>query len=92
MVATLARNGLSGEGLVPKDVAVFANQSFDYVIALCNHAHEECPGLAGADKIHWTFPSPTEIADEAGRNHAFEDVFQGLANRIRLLVIVDEHA
>ena len=92
LVATLARNRVSTDGLVSNDVAILAAQSFDYVIALCDHAHEQCPPLAGADKIHWRFPNPTGIADVPTRNRAFEDLFQGLANRIRLLIIVNEHA
>ncbi len=34
-IQTLSRNNISSEGLVPKDVATFSGQSFDYVITLC---------------------------------------------------------
>ena len=42
-----------------KHVDEFKGQSFDYVITVCDYAHETCPVfLADTHKIHWSFPDP----------------------------------
>src|SRR5262249_7705230 len=79
IASTLALTGVSSDNLVANDVDAFAGDSFDYVIALCDHVHESCPTLPGPETIHWTFPDPAEIGDEARQDRAFHDVFQGLA-------------
>src|SRR5437762_4882880 len=44
------------DDLRPKDVSVFVGQVFDYVITVCDRAHEQCPVFPGAEMIHWSFP------------------------------------
>jgi protein-tyrosine-phosphatase len=87
-IETLQRNHVRVEGLVTKDVAMFAEQRFDFVISLCDRSHERPSVLQGADMIYWRFPDPTQHADEAVKVRAFEDVFRGLERRIRLLIAV----
>jgi protein-tyrosine-phosphatase len=87
---TIARHQLSTDGLAPKPLSRFAGESFEYVITLCERAREQCTALPGADTIHWTFADPTAEPDETLRRRAFEDLFQTLSTRIRLLLIVDE--
>ena len=87
---TITRHHLAADGLVPKPLSRFEGESFDYVITLCERAREQCAALPGADTIHWTFGDPTAEPDEALRRRAFEDLFQELSTRIRLLLIVDE--
>jgi len=76
-------------GLRPKDVSTFAGEPFDYVVTVCDRAFEQCPMFPGADMIHWSFPDPAE-AQGAAQARAFNDVFNGLSRRIRLLIAVDE--
>lgn len=87
---TIAQHHLSADGLVPKPLSRFDGESFDYVITLCERARELCPAPPGADTSHWTFADPTAEPDTALRRRAFEDLFQTLSTRIRLLLIVDE--
>lgn len=48
--------GVSTEGLHPKPVSTFADQSFDFVITLCDKAHQECQSLPStAEPIAWNF-------------------------------------
>jgi len=43
-----------------KHVDVFAGQSFDYVITVCDHARETCPIFpASTVQLHRDFPDPT---------------------------------
>jgi protein-tyrosine-phosphatase len=86
---TLERMRTPGEGLLPKDVSAFAGQSFDYVITVCDRAQEQCPVFPGADMIHWSFPDPAD-APPVDQERAFGEVYQGLAQRIRLLIVVSE--
>jgi protein-tyrosine-phosphatase len=87
---TLARRQVNSDGLRPKDVSTFAGESFDYVITVCDRAREQCPVMPGAEMIHWSFPDPAEVEDESKRKRAFDEVFQGLSQRIRLLIVVSE--
>jgi arsenate reductase len=42
-----------------KHVDEFKDQSFDYVITVCDHAKESCPlYLKASKKLHWSFPDP----------------------------------
>jgi len=76
-------------GLRPKDVATFLGQEFDYVITVCDRALEQCPVFPGADMIHWSFSDPAE-ASASRQRRAFNDVFNGLSQRIRLLLAVSD--
>ncbi len=89
-IQTLERKSVPVDGLTPKDVATFAGQPFDYVITLCDRAREHCPRFDFAEMMHWTFPDPAQVAEPADRRRAFEEVFSGLSQRVRFLIIVDE--
>ncbi len=47
---------------MPKNVEVFTNESFDYVITVCNGAKETCPVFTGKVKhrLHIGFDDPAE--------------------------------
>jgi protein-tyrosine-phosphatase len=84
----LRRNLVPIDGLTTKALSIFASQTFDFVISLCDRQREQPSILEGADTIYWTFPDPAEHADETARARAFEEVFRGLERRIRLLIAV----
>ena len=51
--------GVPTEGLHSKSVSAFVDQSFDFVITLCDKAHQECRNLpATTDTIAWDFEDP----------------------------------
>ncbi len=87
-VETLRRNKVPAHGLMPKDVSTFGDQSFDYVITVCDRAREECPVMPSAEMIHWSFADPAEETDRDKQSRAFTHVFVGLEKRIRLLLAV----
>jgi protein-tyrosine-phosphatase len=89
-IETLRRHSVPVDGLTPKDVATFAGQSFDYVITLCDRAREHCPRFDFAETMHWTFQDPAQILDDVSRQRAFDQLFSGLSQRVRYLIIVDE--
>jgi arsenate reductase len=51
--------GIDISGARSKNMDEFADQSFDYVITLCDSANEECPlFFGGVQKIHMGFDDP----------------------------------
>ncbi|MDW8396008.1 MAG: arsenate reductase ArsC [Anaerolineae bacterium] len=67
-----------------KSSAEFLDQPFDYVITVCDAAAETCPSFPGrAQRIHWSFPDPAAVQDEAERMQAFRRVRDGLIERFR---------
>jgi protein-tyrosine-phosphatase len=89
-IATLQHKDVPIDGLAPKDVETFAGQPFDYVITLCDRAREHCPRFDFSETMHWTFRDPAQVADPVARTRAFEEIFAGLSQRVRFLMIVDE--
>ena len=89
-LAILEQHHVSSDGLVPKPVQSFAGQSFDYVITVSDPATEEPPSFAGADVLHWSFADPARAPEGQADPRPFEHLFAGLAQRIRLLMVVAE--
>ena len=63
-----------------KSVTEFLDQSFDYVITVCDQAAEECPIFPGnAKRLHWSFPDPAAVVGSVPeRLQAFRNVRDGL--------------
>lgn len=89
---TLEKHHVPSDGLAPKHLGTFKGQPFDYVITLCDRARERPPEFPGADVIHWTFSDPELNLDEPTNPRPFEQLFGGLAQRIRLLIAVCERS
>lgn len=61
--------------------------SFDYVITLCQRAHETCPGVEGCvDTIHWAVDDPSS----GNRPVNFQLALKDLKTRLMYLVIIEE--
>ncbi|MEK0154995.1 helix-turn-helix domain-containing protein [Arthrobacter oryzae] len=69
------RHGMDLEGRLPRtlDQAV---EGGDFVVTVCDSAHEELPGLGGA---HWSVPDPVR----AGTEEAFEAAFEDISRRVQ---------
>ena len=69
-----------------KDVAVYGNEKFDYVITVCDRAQQECPIFPGAEPIHWGFDDPA--AAPAGRElEMFRRVRDEIKQRLNLFAL-----
>lgn len=71
----------------------FLQQSFDYVITVCDRVKEQCPTFLGdPDDIHWSLPDPAAFEDEDQRWQAFGRVCGELQTRIRHLLCLPHPA
>ncbi|MDV8148072.1 metalloregulator ArsR/SmtB family transcription factor [Arthrobacter sp. B10-11] len=75
------RHGMDLEGCLPRTLDQVA-EGGDFMVTVCDNAHEELPGLAGA---HWSVPDPVRLGTEEAFEAAFADIarrVQGLAPRV----------
>lgn len=74
--------GLSMEGHYPKDVDIFRDESFDFVITVCDHAKENCPIFTGKvnKQLHIGFPDP---ADAMGTTEEILSVYRHVREDIK---------
>jgi protein-tyrosine-phosphatase/DNA-binding transcriptional ArsR family regulator len=79
--------GLDLAGCASKHLEVFAGQSFDWVISLCDRVREVCPEFPGhPETIHWSMANPaTGDADDV-IYPLFQDTAAELATRIEFLL------
>lgn len=61
-VEAMKEIGIDISGGYPKTVDRFLDQSFDYVITVCDHAKETCPVFMGEvkERLHIGFDDPAE--------------------------------
>ena len=74
--------GISLDGAFPKNVDRFINQTFDYVITVCDHAKETCPVFIGkvGKQLHIGFEDPAEAT---GTEEEVMAVFRSVRDEIR---------
>ncbi|MEP0862556.1 MAG: arsenate reductase ArsC [Ignavibacterium sp.] len=67
---------------VPEDVEKYINQSFDYVITVCDNAKETCPVFIGkvGKQLHIGFEDP---ADATGTEEEILSVFRKVRDEIK---------
>jgi arsenate reductase len=64
-----------------KSADEFADQSFDYVITVCDNARETCPVFPGdVKRIHWSFDDPASVEGSEEERLA---VFRRVRDQIR---------
>jgi protein-tyrosine-phosphatase len=72
-----------------KHLNQYCNQTFDYIITVCDRVRESCPVFPeDPERIHWSFPDPALVEDDAARYRAFEQTANQLVTRIRFLLIL----
>ena len=70
-----------------KSMAQFRDETFDYVITVCDRARESCPTFPNdPQEIHWSLPDPICIKDEQERWRTFRQIRRELYTRLQYLL------
>ena len=75
-IAAAQRHGVDLPDATPQSFADVAGDT-DFVITVCDSAHEEL----GSDALHWSIPDPVARGTDA----AFDDAFDEIARRVEQL-------
>ena len=89
-IKTMQENNIDITSHTSKHVDDFINQSFDFVITVCDSAKDSCPVFTGEvkERAHWSFPDPSAGETEEQRIQLFHTVAIELRERIRVWVTV----
>jgi arsenate reductase (thioredoxin) len=72
-----------------KHLTEYQDQSFDYIITVCDREHERCPTFPGdTEGIHWSYPDPVVVVDdEQAQLRAFRKVRDEIRERLHLWIL-----
>lgn len=81
-VKVMKEVGIDVSKAIPKDVANFINDSFDFVVTVCDHAKETCPVFTGKvnKKLHLSFVDP---ADAKGTEEEILNEYREVRDEIK---------
>lgn len=86
-VQVMAEAGVDISRQRSKSVSEFAAAVFDYVVTVCDNAHESCPMFPGSTKIvHVGFDDPPRLAREAATEEEALDHYRRVRDEIRAFV------
>jgi arsenate reductase len=62
-VKVMAEDGVDISGNIPKNVDLYLNEEWDYVITVCDEANEACPFFPGKvnKRLHFGFEDPSNF-------------------------------
>jgi len=74
-IKVMSEIGIDIKNNYPKNVDIFLNEDFDFVITVCDHAKETCPFFSGrvGERLHIGFIDPAEAV---GTEENVLDVFR----------------
>ncbi len=86
-VKVMAEAGVDISGHHSKHLDEVRDIPFDYVVTVCDHAHESCPLFPGKTKvIHVGFDDPPRLAKEAKTEQEALDHYRRVRDEIRRFV------
>ena len=85
-IRTMSELGIDLSGHTSKTLEAFLDESWDYVITVCDSANERCPVFPGkTTRIHWSFDDPSQATGtEQDRLGTFRRIRDEIAARLRL--------
>jgi arsenate reductase len=86
--------GIDASGARSKSVDEYLDQTFDYVVTVCDEARQVCPVFPGVhESLHWGYEDPAEAQDtEEERLAVFRKVFVQIGERVRQFATVTTRA
>lgn len=71
-----------------KHVSELMQIPFDWVITVCDHAHESCPLFPGpVKKLHMSFDDPPFLAEAAGSEEEVVTIYRRVRDEIRDFIL-----
>jgi protein-tyrosine-phosphatase len=91
-VQACASLGVDISGQRSKHLDELRDQSFDYILTVCDRVRESCPTFPGdPDRIHWSFLDPASVeGPDEERYQLFKQTGLQLMTRIRSLLTIIE--
>ena len=87
-VRAMAEAGVDISSHSSKLIADLASQTFDYVITVCDHAHESCPLFSGnAQVIHRGFDDPPRLAADGASDEEALLHYRRVRDEIRAFIM-----
>jgi arsenate reductase len=87
MVKVMAEAGVDVSGQKSQHVDEFGDVVFDYVVTVCDHAHESCPVFpGGARVVHAGFDDPPRLAAHAATEEEALSHYRRVRDEIRAYV------
>lgn len=84
-VRVMAEVGVDIRGHRSKLVDELPRTAFDFIITLCDHAHETCPYIPGRI-IHHGFPDPPQLTKEMTDEEEILEGYRNVRDQIRVFV------
>lgn len=86
-VAVMREIGLDISGHSSKTVDDLPDVAFDYVVTVCDNAHETCPVFPAKTRlIHQSFPDPPKLARDADTEEERLNAYRRVRNQVREFV------
>ena len=86
-VKVMAEAGVDISGHRSKHVDELRGIVFDYVVTVCDHAHESCPLFPGKTKVvHYGFDDPPRLAKEARTEKEALDGYRRVRDEIKAFI------
>ncbi len=86
-VKVMAEAGVDISGHKSQHLDEFKDIDLDYVITVCDNAHESCPVFPGRTKvIHVGFDDPPRLAKEAATEEQALDAYRRVRDEIRAFI------
>jgi arsenate reductase len=86
-IKVMAEAGVDISGHVSKHVRDLPPLAFDYVVTVCDHAHETCPIFPGATKVvHVGFEDPPVLARSAKTEEEATSHYRRVRDQIKAFV------
>lgn len=87
-IRAMAEIGIDISEQESKNVDALGDQTFDYVVTLCDNARDNCPVLFGPHKqVHRGFPDPPVLAREAADEEEAMNHYRQVRDKIKHFVM-----
>jgi arsenate reductase len=86
-IATMKEAGVDISAQSSKHVDELSGITFDYVVTVCDHAHESCPMFPGRTRvIHVGFDDPPRLAKSASNHDQAMSHYRRVRDEIRAFI------